>query len=294
MKTLKASLVVFLMLFGTIGCVEEFDLQGDYSSNDVYLKKADIAKKLTGSVEIIWKGGKKGNDMGGEMSSEMGNQPENRRAFFEFNAHEATDKSLAKGEVVFYVTAEDLTVHREIRATVVNVKIDPTSMKGWFYALVISDTKGCNGGGEPGSHDDGCSDSDHTEGGCSDDTSHDEGCSHDTTDEGGTSEDHTDGGGCTDDHTDEGGCSGSDTEHGGESDMGSPGGTAEKGNPLSGKNCRIGQYILVKVHDLSTPGAVEDGLAWKWFAPETVFDLSIEPKKICNKAIIAGNVVVHI
>lgn len=311
MKNLQ--LVIFILLFvpGMFGCVEEPDFSGNNDLGEIYLKGADKAMKTTGSVEIVWKGGGKGNGMGGDMSGEMGNQPENLRAFFEFDAHEATANSGAKGNVLFLVTDQDSTVHREIKATVVNVNIDPTQGKAWFYAQVISDSKGCNGG--PGGHETGCSGDDHTDGGCGDDTSHDGGCSHDTTDEGGCTDDHSDGstctdghtdeGGCTDDHsdgstctdehTDEGGCSGSDMGNEGGMDQGSTGGTG-MGNPLSGKNCRIGQFILVKVHDLSTPGALEDGLAWKWFAPETTFDLSIEPKKLCKKTIIEGNVFIHI
>lgn len=293
MKNLQPVFILLLFVLGTFGCMEEPDFPGNNDVSEIYLKGAVKAKKATGSVEIVWKGGGKGNGMGGEMSGEMGNQPENLRAFLEFNAHEAIDNTGAKGDVLFLVTDQDSTIHREIKATVVNVNIDPAQGKAWFYARVISDSKGCNGGGGPGGHDTDCTGDDHTDGGCGDDTSHDGGCSHDSTDEGGCTDDHSDGSTCTDGHTDEGGCSGSDMGNEGGMDQGSPGGTG-MGNPLSGKNCRTGQFILVKVHDLSTPGALQDGVAWKWYAPETTFDLSIEPKKLCKKTIIEGNVFIHI
>jgi len=39
------------------------------------------------------------------------------------------------------------------------------------------------------------------------------------------------------------------------------------GNPTSGKNCRIGQILAVKIHDVDSPGMNEDGITWKWFDP---------------------------
>jgi hypothetical protein len=66
---------------------------------------------------------------------------------------------------------------------------------------------------------------------------------------------------------------------------------------VSGKNCRVGQIIAIKVHDKSAPGAESDGITWKWYAPDntnipTVNDVSTFVK-LCKKNIIEGNIVVH-
>ncbi len=305
----KSTLVILLLIIGTTSCNEELIIlapnAADYVLENETLKAATTLKKATGSVEIIWKGGGK--------KSEMGNQPENLRAFFEFNAQENQKAPYSKGEIVFKVTSQDLTLHREIKANVFGVKIDTDQKKAWIVARVNSDSKGCNGGGSNDGHESGCSDEHTDDGGCSDDTSHDSGCSHDETDEGGCTDDHDDGGcsddtshdsGCSHDETDEGGCTddhedgescsgaqpGDDSEHGsGSSGMG------EKGNPVSGKNCRLNQIIVVKVHDVSTPGKDGDGLTWKWFLEENAPD--IENYKnwahLCKKEIIGGNLVVH-
>lgn len=103
--------------------------------------------------------------------------------------------------------------------------------------MVISDTKDCNRGtgndvGEES--DSGCSYKDETAGGCADETSHNGGCSHVSSDEGG----------CTDEGDDDGGCFGSDSGSMGNSQM---------CNPLSRKNCRLGQLIFVKIHDQVHP-----------------------------------------
>jgi len=277
MKICQFTFIILLFLLGTVGCVEEPEFSVNLDSSDTNLKSIRDAKKATGSVEIIWKGGKKGNDIGGSITS----QPEDLRAFFEFDAHEATEYSKAKGNVLFLVTDQNLTVHREIEASVIDVKVDSEQSKGWFYAKVTSDSKGCNGG-ETGGHETGCVDGDdHADGGCEDDATHDDGCSHDLTDDGGCTDDHSEVDTCSDGQTDEN-----------VGDHGTPGGTG-MGNPLKGKNCRIGQFILVKVHDLSSPGRLEDGLAWKWYGPETEFNLSVEPKKLCKKTIVEGNLYIH-
>lgn len=276
MKTLQSTLGILILLIAFSSCIKEklnpIDEITKMADIDLLEKSAkDNLKQLktTGSVEVAWKGE--------EKSSEMGSQPENLRAFFQFNAHEATGNIPAKGDVTFTVTDEFQTLHREITATVQDVKIDPVSHKAWFLAVVVSDTKDCNiGSGNEGGegHDSGCSGGDESEGGCADETNHDGGCAHDSTDDGG----------CADGGDDDGGCSGFDS--------GSMG-NGEKGNPLSGKNCRIGQLVFVKIHDQSTPGSIADGIAWKWFASSTTFNMEQEPKSLCKKKIIAGNVVIH-
>jgi len=307
MKTIKTIVAIIFAVFVTTGCEKDppgfnMGLSDGINELNPYLTgelkaRGLSAPKATGSVEFIWKGGEKGG--------EMGNKPENLLAFFEFVAQEPTATQPAKGEIIYTVTKMDTTLHREIRAEVFDVLVDNVGNKAWFIGRVVSDTKGCGGNGS-GGHETGCSDSGHTdEGGCGDDTSHDGGCSHDETDEGGCGDDTThDEGGCGDDTThDEGGCSGDTSDEGHTGGMGGePGGSgapggADKGNPLSGKNCRIGQLIVVKVHDVSTPGADGDGLTWKWFSPDGSFVPATDNipywPHLCKKTIIAGNLVIH-
>jgi len=290
MKTLKTTFIILLIIIGMISC-EKSDTFSSFEMSDGsdYLSYMNLKgdKKLpmaTGSVEFLWKGGDKGKD--------MGNKPENLLAFFSFNAHEGSSAKAPKGEIIYLVTNPDLTPHREIRAVITGVEIVGTF--GYFVGMVISDTKGCIGNGD-GGHDSGCSDEG---GGCGDETDgHDGGCSEGGTDEGGCSDGGTDEGGCSDGGSDEGGCSDGGTGeegNGSETGSGSPGGSM--GNPLSGKNCRLGQIIAVKVHDLGSPG-IQDGLTWKWFDPEADFVPEAENfnawPHLCKKIIVGGNIVVH-
>lgn len=319
MKHLKATLLIFLLLTGMSACQkDETGLSLDYSmgTDQPGLNSAGIAAKLpkaTGSVEFLWKGAEKGSD--------MGNKPEALRAFFSFDAHEGYSITSPRGEIIYTVTYPDLSPHREIKAMVTGVAIEGTM--AWITGIVISDTKGCAGDGH-GGHESGCSsgsggcgeetDEGH-DGGCSDGGSEEGGCSGGGMDTGGSPGGESDGGGCSDGGTDGGGCSDSGTDEGGCSDsgsgeegngsdmgQGSPGGSM--GNPLSGKNCRLGQVIAIKMHDKGTPG-IYDGLSWKWFSPSGAFVPSIENHgswgqpnnqglvKLCKKTIVEGNLVVH-
>ena len=284
MKLLRSISVMILVVIVFSGCEKEqispeTDILGELTNVDIRTYNGNISTnqkplKITGLVEVIWKGGKKGSD--------MGNKPENLLAFVDIFAKEGTVDKDPKGEIVYRVLETDFSLHREIKADVFYVSVNPGQKKGWIVAEVISDSKGCSGNGGSG-HDSNCSDAGHDDpcGGSSDDhSSHDGGCSHD--------------------ETDEGGCSGSETEddtHGGNGGSGTPGGE-EKGNPMSGKNCRLGQFIVMKMHDGGTPGISGDGITWKWYDPEassvnTIFTEAIWPH-LCKKVIIGGNIVVHI
>ena len=352
MKPLKKILALLLVLGWTAGCDMETisplkeisDIDAQLDLENAHAKNLDLMK-ATGSIQFLWKGGPKGK------SPDMGNQPDERLAFFDFNAHEGFMDIPPKGDIVFWVAKTDSTVTREIKAEVTGVHIDPINKKGFIVATVVSDTKGCAGDGQ-GGHGGGCSDS-HDDGGCGGDdgtthddggcggddgTTHDDGgCSHDDTggtdtthDDGGCSHDDTGGtdtthddGGCSHDDTGDtgdtgdshdGGCShdsGDDTSHddggcsgssGGSTDHGS-GGT-DMGNPLSGKYCRTGQVIVVKVHDMATPGIDDpatpenegDGISWKWFAADNapLIEDYADWKHLCKKTIVEGNLVVHV
>ena len=289
MKNLKIFSAICLMLIITSACEEGQIIPGTGLTDEIFnmgaKKGAKVNQKplkVTGSVELTWKGADKGSD--------KGNKPEDLLTFLDINAHEGPDQKNPKGEIVFTVLETDYTPHREIIAKVLDVKIAHNKngkKSAWVVAMVISDSKGCAGNGSL--HDDSC-------GGSSDDPSnHDGGCSHDDSDDGGCSDDHTDDGGCSDDHTDDGGCSGSDS--GPDTHGGSPGG-GDKGNPLSGKNCRTGQIIALKAHDGGSPGMSRDGITWKWFDPNASFASGIGSisswPHLCKKEIIGGNLVVHI
>jgi hypothetical protein len=280
------------------------------------------ASKVTGSVRVAWKG------KGGNTPAE------NKLVFASFEAQESVfhasknKYSPPKGSFLFSVFKDDYTPEREITASVIDVGFDKEAKKAWFFAEVISDTK-CDA-----SDHSGCSDTDHTEGGCShDDSTHDGGCSHDTgtdsadhdsgggcshDDTGSTdhdsgggcshddtgSTDHDSGGGCSHDdtgstdHDSGGGCSHDDTDSAtgcdhddGSHDTGSGGKPDDKGG--KGKQCRVGQYVVAKMHDKGSPGT-NDGITWKWFINLDGFTIDGEPKNLCKKEILDGNLTVHI
>lgn len=312
MKKIKVlSILVLTILF--MSCEDHLMLheQDLYEPGNLKAQRYSVLK-ATGSVEIQWKGAGKGSD--------AGNKPETLLPFFELNAHMDDGIQGAKGEMVYQVLTEDSLLHRLIKADVLDVYVDPLQDKAWIVGKVIFDSKGCAGNGsdghatgcgaDDGTHDDGgCSHDDGTDagGGCSDDdgTHDDGGCSHDDgtdvgggcTHDDGTSVDGTHDEGCShddDEHSDEGGCGGS--ENGGSGGTVLPGSDG-KGNPLSGKNCRVGQIIAVKLHDGGTPGTNGDGITWKWFSPDGAFVPSIENMQnwphLCKKTIVEGNLVIH-
>jgi len=229
-------IIIAAMACLALGCEEDRIIPGtglseEWPTEDARKHAGIKSQKVTGSVEVVWKGAEKGSD--------MGNKPEELLAFLDINAIEGIGNKEPKGEIVYTVLRTDSSLHRQIVAEVQGVYIDPVDHKGWVVAVVLSDTKGCGGNGGTG-HADNC------EGSGEDDSSHDGGCSHDDTDEGSCSGSDAgqdthggDSGGCADEGTDEGGCpdsEGSPDVHGG-----SPGG--DMGNPASGKNCRVGTWL---------------------------------------------------
>ncbi|MGA1238228.1 MAG: hypothetical protein ACO34E_15355 [Limisphaerales bacterium] len=255
--------------------------------------------QATGSVEIEWHG------KGGPDSTP-------KRAFAAlaaFPAHLANDP---RGHFIYAVLNPDDTPHRIIQAELFQVTTLPSEQKAWMTGMVVSDEKfhycsgnhdtdtthtedSCGGDHEtdpsnpadsPDTHEEGCS---HSTDPAEDDTSHDSGCSHDDT----TDTSHDDGG-CSDSHDTDGethddGCSGS---------SGHDGGSAHP----NGKDSRVGQIVVVKLFDGGSPGALNDHITWKWFAEpanETELqawldtDPTLEPKKLCKKAILGGNLTVH-
>jgi len=244
-------------------------------------------KHATGSVEVMrannnGSGGQGGNGGGGNN----GNQ-DDKIMIADFNAHESHNGQPAHGVFLFSVLdAIDSSLHRQITIDIDWVQVDVESNKAWFRGIVIADTKGCGGNGGSGGHDEGCED----DGGCSGDENgdHTEGCSgHDSGHDSGCSGD--------DGETHEGGCEGSGGQ-GGQGGQGSNG-----GGGANGKNCRIGQVLAIKVHDVGSPGTNGDGITWKWFDPDDdrVAGQKLENTDVnswphlCKKTILAGNLVVH-
>ena len=112
---------------------------------------------------------------------------------------------------------------------------------------------------EPGEHDENC------------DGDHPEGTSCDGEDDVGHDES----------------CSGEDHE-------GGPGGSTQ----ISGKNCRMGQIIAVRLQDGGTPGTNGDDIAWKWFSALDASVPNIQSPDtwphLCTKEILSGNLAVHV
>jgi len=302
MRKLSFVSSIFFMLLIVFGCenpAEEIkpEVQDELSHRSSWFK----ASKVTGFVQVEWKG------KGGTGTVE------DKLVFASFAAHESVLKSSknkflpAKGFFFFSVFKSDYTPERKIVAKVVDVGFgDPVDKKAWVFAKVISDSK-CDT-----SDNSGCTDSDHAEGGCShddDDSTHDAGCSHDTgtehddtgtdggcdhddteTDEGCDHDDTETDTGCDHDDTEtDGGCDHDDT--GTEHDEGSGGKPDDKGG--KGKKCRVGQYVVAKMHDKGSPGTM-DGITWKWFNTLDGFSIDVEPQRLCKKTILKGNLTVHI
>ena len=217
---------------------------------------ADLVR-FTGTADLVWIGGQgAGAPTDGERTAQA-----------TLAAFPGTEPgSPGPGRFAFRVrNALDGTVHREIGATLIYAHIEESESRVWYMGLVDSDTRVCSdspgGGGDDGA---GCS---HDDGGCS----HDDGTTHD------------DGGCSGDDGTthDDGSCAGDGTDHGGE-----PGGS---GSPVSGKSCRIGQYVIGMAYDGGTPATNGDAIAWKWFAADAhkVVQLlpEIEAAVVANEAV---------
>ena len=106
----------------------------------------------------------------------------------------------------------------------------------------------------------------------------------------------TDGGCSGDDGTTDGGCSGHDD---GTTEGGCAGGSGGSGGVhVSGKDSRVGQLIVVKIHDVATPGSAGDGITWKWFSGDSDFapsasDVLDQWPHLCKKEIVEGNLIVQ-
>jgi hypothetical protein len=225
-------------------------------------------KKATGTVEVM-------------KLHNNGNQNNDKIMIADFNAHEEHDGQSANGTFLFSVLNIDSSPHRDVTIDIDWVYVDGNKNKAWFKGVVTADTKGCAGNGS-GSHEDGCEgggcigdeNGDHTEGCSGHDSGHDSGCSGD------------------DGETHDDGCEGS----GGQGGQGGNG-----GGGTNGQNCRIGQILVIKVHDVGTPGTNGDGITWKWFDPtdERVANQNLENTDVtswphlCKKTILSGNLKVH-
>lgn len=280
MKKLSFISSIFISIFLVFGCdnsAEEIlpEIQDELSISP----KSQKPLKVTGDVQVAWKG-KGGSGM-----------VEEKLVFVSFDAQESVtspskkEPVSAKGYFFFSVLKSDNTVERNIEAKVLEVGFGhhPDGPKAWIFAEVTSDSK-CGA-----SDHSGCDGSDHTDGGCSDDDdgTHDGGCTHDT---GSIHDDTGTDGGCDHDDTEtDSGCDHDDTDT--DHDEGSGGKPDDNGG--KGKQCRVGQHVVAKMHDKGSPG-ISNGITWKWFDNLDGFSIESEPKSLCKKTILAGNLTVHI
>jgi len=106
-------------------------------------------------------------------------------------------------------------------------------------------------------------------------------------------EGHSDHDSGDDGHTDGDHSGGNHSDGDGGHDEGEGGHEGSQGN-----QSRIGQSIGVKVYDGGSPGTNGDAIGWKWFAGNNPNTPSLEDhaqwKDMCDKEILAGNLVVHI
>jgi len=67
---------------------------------------------------------------------------------------------------------------------------------------------------------------------------------------------------------------------------------------VSGKSCRVGQIVAVKLHDNGSPAVENDGISWKWFDAEDPGRPSADSipdwPHLCRKTILGGNATVHL
>jgi hypothetical protein len=59
----------------------------------------------------------------------------------------------------------------------------------------------------------------------------------------------------------------------------------------------VGQLIVVKIHDVASPGSAGDGITWKWFPGDSGLSPQISEAAtwphLCKKEIVEGNLTVH-
>jgi len=264
--------------------------------------RTGVPGQAIGEVEIVWPGGK-GRDIA---------PGEEKLAFADIMIVDNTtlDDDLGEpqlpgqfphGKFVYRVLNADGTLHREIVAAITGAVFDYDEHKVYALGEVVSDEKLCSGSGGCDGHDGG------DEGGCGGDTG---GC---TGEEGGCSGGGDMGGGCTGETGETGGCTGGGEMGGGEMGGGCTGETGETGGctggghtgggvgGVPGNEPRVGQIVVIKLHDKATPAfsddgdpTNDDGITWKWFLAETAptIDTYAAWSHLCKKTIIGGNLTV--
>lgn len=138
------------------------------------------ALKANGDVEVTYMSNPGGHN-GDNHQTKVMSEPKLRFADVIFDAHEASKKNAAKGDIEITIKDEFGAVKREIKAEVYDVKVDADELKAWIIAEVITDER------HGGNHDDGT----HNDG-AHDDGTHDDG-THDDHDGGCGSDDDTHG-----------------------------------------------------------------------------------------------------
>ena len=263
MKTIFKSLIVVLILIFS-GCDEDALLPSslEYEDNSAFTAtmKQDKSLKATGEVEVTYvanPGGHNDNDQGNATA-----EGKTRFATVVFDAHEPSRNKEAKGSIEITIKNEFGEVKRILKANVYAALVFPDQMEARFLATVYSDER--IDGGHSENHTD--SGDDHTGGAGSSG-----GYGNGGPDNGG----HDDGTHDDDEHG--GGCNSGDEDHGNQS--------------------RVGNVIAVKVYDGGSPGLDNDTMHWRWHMGNNPNEPSVEGPQgwgeMCDKTIIAGNLVVH-
>ena len=291
MKTISRYIMFIVLSLFLMGCNEDalMPTSAEVQEMDGIAAKNDAkALKATGDVEVTYMSNPGGHS-GDNHQTKVMPEPKLRFADVIFDAHEASKKNAAKGDISITIKDEFGAVKREIKAEVYDVKVDADELKAWIIAEVITDERhGGNhddgthddgthddGTHDDGTHDDGAHDGGTHDGGTHDDGTHDDGTHDDGTHDDGTHDDGTHDDGTHDDH--DGGCGSDDDTHGNKS--------------------RVGDSMALVVYDGGTPGTKGDELRWKWYGenhPHVSIPEHIELGELCQKEIIGGNLVVHI
>ena len=261
MKTIFRYLMFVALSLFLLGCNEDALMPSDAelqsSMDEAVQKNTEKSLKTTGDVLVTYianPGGHNDNNENGNDASEG----KTRIAQVIFNAHEASTKKPAKGELTIIIKNKNGVIKREFKASVYDVVVEPSHPDAWFLATIESDERSDEGHSGEDEHDDGATSGNGQMNGQSNDTNHDS----DVHDE--------------DNH--EGGCNSGDADHGNKS--------------------RIGDSIEIRVHDGGSPGTNGDLIKWKWHVSNTSHAPSENDhtkwEEMCNKEIIEGNLVVHI
>ena len=265
MKTILKN-ILFILSLMLVGCDKDALLPTDAEllimQERADSKNTDVSLKATGEVLVTYEA----NPGGHNDKNQNGNDDsagKTRFALVTFDAHEASKNKDAKGNLMIVIKDKNGLIKREFKASVYDVRVEPSHPDAWFLATIESDERSDEGHSDEGEHDSGATSGNGQMNGKNNDENH----------ESDTHEDDS-----HDDDNHEGGCNSNDADHGNKS--------------------RIGDIIEIRVHDGGSPGTNGDLIRWKWHVSNASHAPSENDhtkwEEMCNKEIIEGNLVVHI